>query len=147
MSKKVQIKFIGHSTSNGVVIYKVQLYDPRDSAQWMANERYSSMRDVSKQLEKEYAGQMPEFPPKKWFGNMDEKFINQREKALENYFNNAISIVNLEQSLTLKEFLFKGRNNTGSPIIPDDDAGRSMNNSTIDPPKNNLMNKSNPQPQ
>lgn len=105
------------------------------------------MRDISKQLEKEHSGQLPDFPPKKWFGNMDEKFINQREKALENYFNNAISTVDLEKAKSLKEFLFKGKEYTGSPIIPDDDAGRSMNNSVIDPPKNNFVNRNQTQTQ
>jgi len=50
--------------------------------------RYSILRDLHDILRKEAnTSKYPKFPPKKYFGNTDEKFLNQRMAALDHYFN------------------------------------------------------------
>ena len=99
-------------------MYKIQLYDTRDSTQWVMQHRYSIMRQIHNQLKDQNPDKIPEFPPKKWFGNMDEKFINQREKSLENYFSNCLKALSIDKSKTLKDFLLKKK--SSGPIMPDD---------------------------
>ena len=51
-------------------------------------ERYSTLRDLYDILRKEAnTSKFPKFPPKKYFGNTDEKFLNQRMAALDHYFS------------------------------------------------------------
>jgi len=73
------------------------------------------MRDVAKQLSEEFPERLPEFPPKKWFGNTDEKFINQREKALENFFSTTLKTISIDKAKCLRDFLMNGK--TGSPFV------------------------------
>lgn len=80
------------------------------------------MRDIAKQLSDEFPDKLPEFPPKKWFGNTDEKFINQREKALENFFNHTLKNISIDKAKCLRDFLMKGK--AGSPFVQEA-AGKS----------------------
>ena len=73
------------------------------------------MRDVAKQLSEEFPERLPEFPPKKWFGNTDEKFNNQREKALENFFRTTLKTISIDKAKCLRDFLMNGK--TGSPFV------------------------------
>ncbi|EAR82738.2 PX domain protein (macronuclear) [Tetrahymena thermophila SB210] len=117
IQKPFQIQFIGHEVKQGVVYYKIQIYDTKDGSQWPMSKRYSAMREIHKLLKEEFPEKIPEFPPKKWFGNMDEKFINQREKSLANYFSNCLKQISIDQSKVLRDFILK--NKTSGPIMVD----------------------------
>lgn len=72
---------------------------------------------------------------------MDEKFINQREKALENYFSTTLKVLNVSNSPSLRDFLFKGKNSNDTPVIQDEPIGNSQINSVITlNPNNNKTN-------
>ena len=60
-------------------------------------------------------GALPDFPPKKFFGNLEPNFISQRKKHLENYFNTLLRTVNLDKVTILKDFLFHGKKNEENP--------------------------------
>ncbi|MCQ2817580.1 MAG: PX domain-containing protein [archaeon] len=50
-------------------------------------ERYSNLKSLNDILRKETtSGNFPKFPPKKFFGSTDEKFLNQRQVELNTYF-------------------------------------------------------------
>lgn len=74
------------------------------------------MRDLHKHLKLDYPNNLPQFPPKKFFGNLKEKFINQREKALENYFIITFKSIVIDKAVCLKSFLYKNKNE-GSSVV------------------------------
>lgn len=51
-------------------------------------------------------GKLPDFPPKKWFGNTERSFVSQRKKHLENYLNTILKSIEIDKIPPLKEFLF-----------------------------------------
>jgi hypothetical protein len=51
---------------------------------------------------------VPQFPPKKYFGNRDPDFISTRKAALQNYFNTLLAHVSVEDVLSLKAFITRG---------------------------------------
>jgi len=92
------------------------------------------MRDVAKQLAEEFSERLPEFPPKKWFGNTDEKFINQREKALENFFSTTLKTISIDKAKCLRDFLMNGK--TGSPFVQEERGKSEINSVVVEPNQN-----------
>jgi hypothetical protein len=87
-SKNYRLKFLKY-IKNDHVDYQIRLIcleDDKINLEFL--ERYSAFKDLHEILKRE-ANSMnfPKFPPKKFFGNTDEKFLNQRQTALEHYFN------------------------------------------------------------
>ena len=69
-------------------------------------ERYSSLKDFHENLKKEATSlNLPKFPPKKYFGNTDEKFLNQRMTALEYYFNTILISKDLSKLSSVKKWI------------------------------------------
>lgn len=70
------------------------------------NERYSTLRDLNELLRKEANSiNFPKFPPKKLWGNTDEKFLNQRLTALQHYFNTILGSKDFSQLNSLKKWI------------------------------------------
>lgn len=102
------------------------------------------MRDVAKQLSDEFPDRLPEFPPKKWFGNTDEKFINQREKALENFFSTTLKNISIDKAKCLRDFLMKGKE--GSQLVQEVPGKSEINSVVVETNKNNNNNNTSNQP-
>ena len=81
------------------------------------------MLEIHNQISSNNSIKLPAFPPKKWPGNLNPDFISQRQKSLENYFNNLLKVVNLENVPVLKQFLYqsykKKEKVVEKPIVPD----------------------------
>lgn len=82
-------QFLDHQIINSIVFYTISMVDPQSIKTYFLTSRYSSLRDLHESLKQKYPQEMklPEFPPKKWFGNLNESFIAKRKKLLEDYFN------------------------------------------------------------
>ena len=122
--KKISIKFIDYSISGGYVDYTILIKDSNNDS-WKIKSRYSQLRLLHKKLKLAYAQSIgvPEFPPKKFYGNTDPTFISQRQKALENYFNNLLANEMLRDSSILKAFIFDVPRVSNGSVIRKDDTG------------------------
>lgn len=108
----LRLKFLDHEITNGVVFYSISITDVNaQKSTWFLKARYSQIRALHIEVEKSSQGQLPDFPPKKFFGNLEQNFISQRKKHLENYFNTLLRTVNLDKVTILKDFLFHGKKN------------------------------------
>ena len=107
------IRFMNHEIKQGTVYYTISVSDLTTKESWLTTTRYSTLRDIHKNIKEIYRGSLPDFPPKKIFGNTDETFISTRKKYLENYLMTILKNVNLNQVPPLKDFLLRDREKRG----------------------------------
>ncbi len=102
---KISLKFIGFNKDGDHVEYKIIVKDSNNDT-WQLTERYSGLRNIYRDLREVLSPEeLPDFPPKKLFGSMSESFITQRQKALENFFNNLLKKFRYDQLTPLKTLL------------------------------------------
>lgn len=99
---KISLKFIGFEKDGDHVEYKIIVKDSNNET-WQLTERYSGLRQVYRELRDLLAADnLPDFPPKKYFGSMSDSFITQRQKALENFFNSLLKRHKYDDLIPLK---------------------------------------------
>lgn len=118
-----RVKFLDYKLQNGVTYYSISVTTLANSESWIFESRYRHMLDLHNQIAESSQAKLPTFPPKKWPGNTNPDFISQRQKSLENYFNNLLKVVNIEKIPTLKQFLYqsykkKKEQNESAPAPP-----------------------------
>lgn len=87
-SKRYKIRIIGHiKRKDNHVEYEGIIEGLTDKKEFSFLERYSNLKTLNDQLRKEtQSNNFPKFPPKKFFGSEDEKFLTKREQELNKYF-------------------------------------------------------------
>lgn len=86
-SKKYKVNIINHERNEGHVLYVLLVEDLLTGLKINFSERYSNLRNLYEVMKKESCHKnFPSFPPKKFFGREDEKFIKTREKDLNEFF-------------------------------------------------------------
>lgn len=99
---KISLKFIGFDKDGDHVEYKIIVKDSNNET-WQLTERYSGLRQIYRELRDILSAEnLPDFPPKKYFGKMSDSFITQRQKALENFFNNLLKKHKYDDLIPLK---------------------------------------------
>ena len=80
------IQFLTWTIQGSHVEYHINLFNDKIIAEF--TQRYSSLRDFHEALKLESKDpNFPKFPPKKFFGNTDKTFLNQRKVGLQHYFS------------------------------------------------------------
>ena len=79
------IRIIGHSKKDDHIEYIISI--EKDGSSFTFTERYSGLRNLSESMRK-FANKatFPKFPPKKFFGGDDEKFLSKRQQELNSFF-------------------------------------------------------------
>jgi len=109
LENKITIKFADYEIQGDHVDYKILVKESNNQT-WQVNARYSRLREVHKDLKKKFgSNQLPEFPPKTLFKNLNTSFISQRQKALENYFSVLLRKYNLDDLEPLKLLIKEGK--------------------------------------
>eukprot|EP00357_Protocruzia_adherens_P035190 CAMPEP_0115003612 /NCGR_PEP_ID=MMETSP0216-20121206/18716_1 /TAXON_ID=223996 /ORGANISM="Protocruzia adherens, Strain Boccale" /LENGTH=128 /DNA_ID=CAMNT_0002369453 /DNA_START=38 /DNA_END=424 /DNA_ORIENTATION=- len=86
--------------------YIVEITDVKANKTWKKKDRYSKMRLMHTNLGREIKTKSaPEFPPKKWFGNMEDKFVVKREQLLQNYYGAVGGIPELVKTKVFQEWI------------------------------------------
>lgn len=71
------------------------------------------LRELYESLKREISNfsslNLPKFPGKKWFGNMDEEFLSERKRDLSIFFAALSKCKVAMQSKTIKELLSESR--------------------------------------
>lgn len=100
-SERYKIKVIGHKKKDGHIHYILNA--EKNGQHYSFLERYSNLRGLN-DLMKKYTNKptFPKFPPKKFFGSEDEKFIIRRQQEINIYFEN---ICNDPDFVTLPPFI------------------------------------------
>ena len=115
-------------------------------------ERYSNLKTLHDNLRKETTSQnFPKFPPKKFFGSTDEKFLNQRQTELNSYFEQIFHSNEFSQLPSLKRWIdeaFKKYAKEGTKIKENQISTSQLINTNIQPEKiiikkNNQINENN----
>jgi hypothetical protein len=84
------IQFVSWALLGDHVEYQIHLFNDKLSAEF--THRYSSLRDFHEAVKNEAKDpNLPKFPPKKFFGNTDKQFLNQRMVGLQHYFSSILS--------------------------------------------------------
>lgn len=139
-SKNYRLKFFKYIKREYVdyVIRLICLEDEKINVEFL--ERYSALKDLHEILKKEANSiNFPKFPPKKFFGNTDEKFLNQRQTALEHYFNTILGSKEFSSIPSLNKWIdtliHKYNKVSNSPILKATEERPSV----INPPRPNII--------
>jgi len=125
--KRFTIKFANYENKNNHTEYTILIKDSNNET-WTIKARYSQLRHLNRSLREMVSSEvsLPEFPPKKFFGNLDPSFISQRQKALENYFNNLLGNEQTRKLDPLIEFIYNSpRLSSNSSIIRSPESDKS----------------------
>lgn len=111
----ITVKFLSFDTNDDGVYYHVLVTIPNSEPYKVDPVRYSQLRYFHSEISSKYKGDLPSFPPKKWFGNKSNNFLSQRQKSLEHYFNTLMKTVKIDDFPFLVKFLKLGnKGNTKS---------------------------------
>ena len=79
------IKVVGHSKKDDHIEYIINV--EKEGINFTFTERYSDLRNLSESMRKfTNKATFPKFPPKKFFGGEDEKFLAKRQQELNTFF-------------------------------------------------------------
>jgi predicted metal-dependent hydrolase len=86
-AERYKIKIIGHTKIDNHTEYIISI--EKNGVNFSFSERYKNLKALD-DLMKKYTNNnaFPKFPPKKFFGSEDEKFIIKRQNEINNYFEN-----------------------------------------------------------
>lgn len=85
--------------------------------QWTVARRYSEFRALHFALSAEFPNtKLPKFPPKKFIGVMDPKFVAERRDALMRYVGELVEVPAVWQSNDLISFLDDSANSLGIQV-------------------------------
>ena len=83
--ERYNIKIVGHSKKNDHIEYIINVEN--NGIHFTFTERYSDLRNLSELMKKSTnKATFPKFPPKKFFGGDDEKFLAKRQQELNTFF-------------------------------------------------------------
>lgn len=97
------IKVTDYDDLRGHVEYTVEVRDLTGES-WCFKRRYSALRFFH-ELIKKSEKRVPNFPPKKLFGNLNPDFLENRRKQIEQYFNALVHIPEILHSSAFKDFI------------------------------------------
>ena len=113
-SKNLSLNFLNHEVENNSVTYVIKVSDGEDS--WEIRVRYSNLRELHNKM-KELNKEMPDFPAKKLWGNLNAKFISERQSKLAYYMSTVLKFPEKYKNSILYNFLLKGKKKTERKIV------------------------------
>ena len=126
--KNYRLKFVKYIKRDHVdyLIRLIFLEDDKINVEFL--ERYSVFKDLHESFKKEANSiNFPKFPPKKIWWNTEEKFLNQRQTALEHYFNTILGSKEFNNLPSIKKWIeglvskHNRTNNTVATVKPPED--------------------------
>jgi hypothetical protein len=116
--KNYRIYFINYKKRGDHVEYIMRLNCIEDSRIFAEfAERFSSLKDFHDIMKKEAnSTNFPKFPPKKFFGNTDEKFLNKRQTDLQHYFNDILGSKEFSLLPSVKSWILRMLEKHAVPI-------------------------------
>ena len=106
-SKHYKIIFKKFEDQSGHVEYTINISCENDSSINLEfKDRYSRLKDLHEAFKKEANSlNFPKFPPKKLFGNLDDKFLLERKIKLQHYFNTILGSKDFSKLKTLNKWI------------------------------------------
>eukprot|EP00386_Alphamonas_edax_P005466 GDKI01017621.1.p1 GENE.GDKI01017621.1~~GDKI01017621.1.p1 ORF type:complete len:268 (-),score=88.41 GDKI01017621.1:265-1008(-) len=98
------VLFVGNCFKDGHVEYQVKVTDP-DNESWFIQKRYREFRELHDVLKLKYPQQLTSFPPKKFWGNNEPAFVQQRQQALQAYMTQVVDIEPNCETKSIRTFL------------------------------------------
>lgn len=105
-SKNLVLNFLKPKIIDGSVIYIVKVSDPEES--WEISTRYSQLREIHLKM-KDFNKELPNFPGKKLFGNLNDKFISERQGYLNHYMHVVLGDPSTYKNAILYDFMTRGK--------------------------------------
>jgi len=138
-----KIIIINHKINNNHGEYLLRLLN-HDKIVVEFYERYSNLKNLHDNLRKEsMSNSFPKFPPKKFFSNTEEKFLNQRQTELNSYFELVFKNKDYANLPSLKKFINVSINKYGVNIKTTNNENNNNNNINNKNNENNNNNNEN----
>lgn len=107
-SKNLSLNFLNHDIEKGSVIYVINVSEADCEDSWQLRVRYSTLRELHNKM-KNYNKEMPNFPGKKFMGNLNPTFITQRQSGQAHYLNVVLKYPEKYKNEILYNYLLKDR--------------------------------------
>ena len=105
-----KVQFIKRENRGGHVEYLFKVVAPNNIS-FDLRDRYSNMRRFQRQIVESLnirsLNGLPNFPPKKAFGNLAEDFLNTRQRGLENFFKFFFTNQDIQKSQQLQQYFLE----------------------------------------
>ena len=139
----LSLKFLDHEVKDKHVTYRILVKNSNLDLTWTITTRYSSLEQIHKKLV-ELNGEkaLPTFPAKAYWGNLDERFVLQRQTRLEIYLMLVLESGSLKKD-PLIDFLYA----TGREIIPEHEGYKTEGPYTVSNPKKTIKLKKSTEPE
>eukprot|EP00922_Rhytidocystis_sp_ex-Travisia-forbesii_P053274 GHVS01078998.1.p1 GENE.GHVS01078998.1~~GHVS01078998.1.p1 ORF type:complete len:366 (-),score=68.23 GHVS01078998.1:30-1127(-) len=99
-----RVVFVGNVQKDGHTEYKIQVTDPSESC-WCIHKRYREVRELHDQMKLRYPEHLTWFPARRFFGNSETKFIDERQRELQRYMQRLMLLEPLCSSRIIRHFL------------------------------------------
>ena len=108
--KGYKIKLIDHIKKDGHTEYTLLIEN--DNKKFSFSERYSNLKKLNDKMkiESKNNNQFPKFPPRKFFGSEDEKFIIRRQQEINIFFEAICNNPNFSKLPSLIKFIEEKKN-------------------------------------
>lgn len=94
-----------YELKDGYVAYTIRVRGATSEGVWSFQRRYSRLREVYEQLRKSVRTVLPNFPPKKFFGNTQDAFLQVRRAALEQTYRSIAVLPEVRENTLFQAFL------------------------------------------
>ena len=99
----LNIKVLSHELILEIVCYEIEIKEKSET--WIINSRFSELLEIHEKFKKLNKKKgYPKFPPKKFFGQTNPVFLDERQNALDTYFTNIVKY-NKKLNYNLKSWL------------------------------------------
>lgn len=96
-SINLSVKFIANfEVADGHTVYQIEVSAPNGPC-WMIHKRYSEIRQLHDTLRLWLGDGLPQFPPRRLFGNHDPAFLQERQNGLQRYINYTLNLIRMER--------------------------------------------------
>ena len=117
LNPPIYITIEGHhfNKAENAVFYDVQvgIQKKHEVIYYMLKIRYSEFEKLHQILMINFSDidAIKHFPPKKWFNNMNEEFLKEREKGLQTFLSNSLQIPSITETDAFKSLFRLGNKN------------------------------------
>ena len=89
----------------GYIVYTFRVKSTPAEGTWSFQRRYSVLRENYDNLRRVVRITLPSFPPKKFFGNMQDVFLQSRRAGLEQFYRTVAAFSEVRDTAAFKAFI------------------------------------------
>ena len=112
---QLNVKITGHRETPDFTAYTLRVQGEEGEV-WEVEKRYSSFDRLHDELSEKFVVPLPALPGKKWFGNHEPEFVEQRARELQTYLQQLVRLPTVGRCELVMTFLASGDTGARRPV-------------------------------